>query len=134
MSRDMVRQDGRFSASSGPVRGLGRHARCRAIGPDRKRETRPFAQADPSHGDPRCSEGHLQLGAGMSDMGVSIELQRSTRGAPVTGVALGWWKKEGDEFPAAMRDAVTLGAMAIGLSEFLCVRLGQSHPPLGGRL
>jgi hypothetical protein len=70
----------------------------------------------------------------MSDMGVSIELQRSTRGAPVTGVALGWWKKEGDEFPAAMRDAVTLGAMAIGLSEFLCVRLGQSHPPLGERL
>jgi hypothetical protein len=41
---------------------------------------------------------------GLSDMGVSIELQRRHARAPVTGVTLGWWKKEGDEFRAAMRE------------------------------
>jgi Initiator Replication protein len=51
---------------------------------------------------------------GLSDMGVSIELQRRHARAPVTGVTLGWWKKEGDEFRAAMRErnSSKIGRMA----------------------
>jgi hypothetical protein len=51
---------------------------------------------------------------GLSDMGVSVELRRRHARAPVTGITLGWWKKEGDEFRAAMleRNSSRVGRMA----------------------
>ena len=39
---------------------------------------------------------------GLSDMGVKIEIRRLHARAPITGVVIAWWKKEGDEFRAAM--------------------------------
>lgn len=41
---------------------------------------------------------------GLSDMGVSIQLQRRHPRAPVAGVTLGWWRKEGDAFRSAIRE------------------------------
>jgi hypothetical protein len=41
---------------------------------------------------------------GLSDLGVEIELNRRHARAPVTGVTLAWWKKQGDDFRAAMRE------------------------------
>lgn len=51
---------------------------------------------------------------GLSDMGVKIELMRVHPRAPVTGVTLAWWRKEGDEFRAAYaeRRRSKLGRMA----------------------
>lgn len=51
---------------------------------------------------------------GLSDMGVKIELTRVHPRAPVTGVTLAWWRKEGDEFRAAHaeRRRSKLGRMA----------------------
>jgi hypothetical protein len=51
---------------------------------------------------------------GLSDMGVKIELTRGHPRAPVTGVTLAWWPKEGDEFRAAYaeRRRSKLGRMA----------------------
>jgi hypothetical protein len=51
---------------------------------------------------------------GLSDMGVKIELTRVHPRAPVTGVTLAWWRKEGDEFRAAYaeRRRSKLGRMA----------------------
>jgi Initiator Replication protein len=69
---------------------------------------------------------------GLSDMGVSIELQRRHARAPVTGVTLGWWKKEGDEFRAAMRErnSSKIGRMA-RLKGILQVETPEtSLPPL----
>jgi Initiator Replication protein len=51
---------------------------------------------------------------GLSDMSVSISLERKHARAPVTGVVLAWWKKEGDEFREAMqeRNRSKVGRMA----------------------
>jgi hypothetical protein len=51
---------------------------------------------------------------GLSDMSVSIELERRHARAPVTGVVLGWWKKEGEEFREALaeRNRSKVGRMA----------------------
>jgi hypothetical protein len=51
---------------------------------------------------------------GLSDMGVKIQLTRVHPRAPVTGVTLAWWRKEGDEFRAAYaeRRRSKLGRMA----------------------
>ncbi|MFL5286635.1 MAG: replication initiation protein [Rhodopila sp.] len=51
---------------------------------------------------------------GLSDMSVSIQFERKHARAPVTGVTLCWWKKEGDEFRAAMaeRNRSKVGRMA----------------------
>ncbi len=51
---------------------------------------------------------------GLSDMGVKIELTRVHPRAPVTGITLAWWRKEGDEFRAAHaeRRRSKLGRMA----------------------
>ena len=38
---------------------------------------------------------------GLSDMSVQIELTRAHSRAPITGVTLAWWRKEGDDFCAA---------------------------------
>jgi hypothetical protein len=51
---------------------------------------------------------------GLSDMGVQIEVVRRHARAPVTAITLAWWKKEGEEFRAAIRerDRSKLGRMA----------------------
>lgn len=51
---------------------------------------------------------------GLSDMGVSIELERRHARAPVTGIVLAWWKKEGEEFREAVaeRNRSKIGRMA----------------------
>lgn len=51
---------------------------------------------------------------GLSDMSVKIELRRLHPRAPITGVTLAWWRKEGDEFRAAYaeRRRSKLGRMA----------------------
>ena len=41
---------------------------------------------------------------GLSDMGVSIQVQRRHARAPITGVTIAWWKKEGEEFRAALQE------------------------------
>ena len=41
---------------------------------------------------------------GLSDMGVELTLARRSKFAPIDGVTVSWWKKEGDEFRAAMRE------------------------------
>lgn len=51
---------------------------------------------------------------GLSDMGVKVELTRAHSRAPITGVTLVWWRKEGEEFRAAYaeRRRSKLGRMA----------------------
>jgi hypothetical protein len=51
---------------------------------------------------------------GLSDMGVQIQLQRRHARAAIHAVTLSWWKKEGDEFRAAMqeRNRSKVGRMA----------------------
>jgi plasmid replication initiation protein len=41
---------------------------------------------------------------GLSDMGVMIEPRRRHARAPIQEVAVSWWKKEGEEFRAAMQE------------------------------
>lgn len=41
---------------------------------------------------------------GLSDMGVQIELRRRHARAAIHEVAISWWKKQGDEFRAAMQE------------------------------
>jgi hypothetical protein len=51
---------------------------------------------------------------GLSDMGVDISLERRSKFAPIEAVTVAWWKKQGDEFRAAMRERnrSKLGRMA----------------------
>jgi hypothetical protein len=64
--------------------------------------------------DRRVIEPALLEVNGLSDMGVKIQLTRVHPRAPVTGVTLAWWRKEGDEFRAAYaeRRRSKLGRMA----------------------
>jgi len=41
---------------------------------------------------------------GLSDVGVDMILIRRSRFGPIQGVTVTWWKKEGDEFRAALRE------------------------------
>jgi hypothetical protein len=41
---------------------------------------------------------------GLSDMGVRIEALRRHARAPIFGITVAWWKKQGDEFRAAMQE------------------------------
>jgi hypothetical protein len=41
---------------------------------------------------------------GLSDVGVDLALARRSRFGPIQGVTVTWWKKEGDEFRAALRE------------------------------
>jgi hypothetical protein len=41
---------------------------------------------------------------GLSDVGVDLTLKRRNPYAPIEAVTVTWWKKEGDEFRAAMRE------------------------------
>jgi hypothetical protein len=51
---------------------------------------------------------------GLSDVGVDVRLERRSKFAPITGVTVAWWRKQGDEFRAAMRERnrSKLGRMA----------------------
>ena len=51
---------------------------------------------------------------GLSDMSVKIDVQRRHARAPIHSVTLCWWKKQGDEFRAAMqeRNRSKVGRMA----------------------
>jgi hypothetical protein len=41
---------------------------------------------------------------GLSDMGVGVSLERRSKFAPIEAVTVTWWKKQGDEFRAALRE------------------------------
>lgn len=41
---------------------------------------------------------------GLSDIGVDIDVMRKHARAPVTAVSMSWWRKEGDDFRAAMQE------------------------------
>ncbi len=51
---------------------------------------------------------------GLSDVGVKVELCRRHARAPISGVTVAWWKKQGDEFRATLqeRGRSKLGRMA----------------------
>jgi hypothetical protein len=51
---------------------------------------------------------------GLSEMGVDLTLVRRSKFAPIEAVTVTWWRKEGDEFRAAMRerDQSKIGRMA----------------------
>jgi hypothetical protein len=51
---------------------------------------------------------------GLSDMSVDLALVRRNKAAPIEAVILTWWRKEGDEYRAAMRerDRSKVGRMA----------------------
>ena len=51
---------------------------------------------------------------GLSDVGVDIRVDRHHTRAPITAVTIVWWKKQGDEFWAAMqeRNRSKVGRMA----------------------
>ena len=51
---------------------------------------------------------------GLSDMGVDLTLVRRSKFAPIEAATVAWWRKEGDEFRAAMkeRDQSKIGRMA----------------------
>ncbi len=68
---------------------------------------------------------------GLSDMGVKIELARAHARAPVTGVKLAWWRKEGDDFRAACaeRRRSKLGRTARLRGEVETVSIGALDPP-----
>jgi hypothetical protein len=61
-----------------------------------------------------CVEPALLEVNGLSEMGVQIQLIRAHARAPATGVALSWWRKEGDDFRAAHaeRQRSKVGRMA----------------------
>jgi hypothetical protein len=51
---------------------------------------------------------------GISDMGVKLGLNRHNKTGAIEAVTVAWWRKEGDEFRAAMRERnrSKLGRMA----------------------
>jgi len=63
---------------------------------------------------------------GLSDMGVKIELARAHARAPITGVTLAWWRKEGDAFRTAYAELLRskLGRMARLRGEVEAVSIG----------
>jgi hypothetical protein len=51
---------------------------------------------------------------GLSDIGMKIEMKRRHARAPIEAITVVWWKKEGDEIRATMRerDHSKIGRMA----------------------
>ena len=41
---------------------------------------------------------------GLSDMGVTVEVRRKNSRAPIDGICVAWWRKEGDAFREALRE------------------------------
>lgn len=68
---------------------------------------------------------------GLSDLGVKVELTRAHSRSPISGVTLGWWRKEGDEFRAAYaeRSRSKLGRMARLRGRVESVSAGPLGPP-----
>jgi hypothetical protein len=52
--------------------------------------------------------------SGLSELGVKIEVERAYSRAPITGVQLGWWRKDGEEYRLTYRERQRskLGRMA----------------------
>jgi replication initiator protein len=65
---------------------------------------RPGAYADGRNFRRKVIEPALLEVNGLSDMGVEIRIDRHHARAPVTAITIVWWKKQGDEFRAAMRE------------------------------
>ncbi len=59
--------------------------------------------------NPACIEVN-----GLSELGVKIEVERAYSRAPITGVQLGWWRKDGEEYRQTYqeRQRSKLGRMA----------------------
>ena len=59
--------------------------------------------------DPACIEVN-----GLSELGVRIEIERAYSRAPITGIQLGWWRKDGEEYRQTYqeRQRSKLGRMA----------------------
>ncbi len=59
--------------------------------------------------DPACVEVN-----GLSELGVKIEVERAYSRAPITGVQLGWWRKDGEDYRQTYRERQRskLGRMA----------------------
>ena len=59
--------------------------------------------------EPACLEVN-----GLSELGVKVEVERAYSRAPITGVQLGWWKKDGEEYRQTYkeRQRSKLGRMA----------------------
>jgi hypothetical protein len=68
---------------------------------------------------------------GLSDMGVDLTLVRRSKFAPIEAVTVTWWRKEGDEFRAAMRERnrSKLGRMARLRGEVESVTTSQERRP-----
>jgi hypothetical protein len=41
---------------------------------------------------------------GLSEFGVKAEIDRAYSRAPITGITLGWWRKDGDEYRATHKE------------------------------
>lgn len=41
---------------------------------------------------------------GLSEFGVKVDVDRAYSRAPITGVTLGWWRKDNDEYRATHRE------------------------------
>ena len=59
--------------------------------------------------EPACIEVN-----GLSEMGVRVEVERAYSRAPITGVQLGWWRKDGKAYRQTYRERQRskLGRMA----------------------
>ena len=66
---------------------------------------------------------------GLSDIGVQIEMARKHSRAPAHAVTITWWRKQGDEFRAAMRECnrPKVGRMARLKGKVEPLAVGVSH-------
>jgi hypothetical protein len=62
---------------------------------------------------------------GLTDMGVQIEMVRRHARAPVTAISVTWWRKEGDEFRAVMRER---NGSKMGRMARLCSQIEVAAP------
>jgi hypothetical protein len=60
-------------------------------------------------------------------MGVKVELTREHSRSPITGIRLAWWRKEGEEFTAALYGAKPVQAVPHGTPP----RPGVETVPIG---
>jgi hypothetical protein len=69
---------------------------------------------------------------GLSDTSIEVKVQRRNRVSPIEAVTVAWWRKEGDEFRAAMRerDRSKVGRMARLRGKVEKVATLQSSAPM----
>jgi Initiator Replication protein len=81
----------------------------------------------------RVTEPALLEVNGLSDMGVDLTLTRRSRFAPIEAVTVAWWRKEGDEFRAVMRERnrskLGRAARLRGMVETVAPLTSLSGPP-----